>query len=237
MKPLVAILDDDAGTTFIFERFLEKFGIDSCSYYTADDFLEGIQKRTPDLCLIDLNLTFEGEGYDVIDQVRRGLKLDLPIIVVSNMNDAHFFLKALHLGAHDYLVKPITKQIFVNKLLRFIETPELLEASSPLLPDAWVGLSIQLSVDFQLEAIDEFGIRIYGDHLLAKDLVLKVEGQKIQEITGSKKTCVMTIVESTFNSDSKKYHYYATFDPSNLAILTMVRRWIVNNLKVKESAA
>src|ERR1044072_5428480 len=62
-----------------------------------------VRHRDADVVLLDLMLP-DGNGLDVL----RGLRkvTDVPILVLTAVGDPRTLVRALHLGADDYLVKP-----------------------------------------------------------------------------------------------------------------------------------
>jgi two-component system KDP operon response regulator KdpE len=65
--------------------------------------LESARRNKPDLMILDLGLP-DIDGIDVIAQLRG--QSALPIIVLSSRDDEHIKVKALDLGADDYITKP-----------------------------------------------------------------------------------------------------------------------------------
>ena len=67
--------------------------------------LEIFQQKKPDLVLVDLRMP-EMDGLDVLSQITKQSP-DTPVIVISGTGIIADVVEALHLGAWDYLVKPI----------------------------------------------------------------------------------------------------------------------------------
>jgi two-component system, OmpR family, KDP operon response regulator KdpE len=65
--------------------------------------LDSARRHKPDLMILDLGLP-DIDGIDVIAQLRA--QSALPIIVLSSRDDEHIKVKALDLGADDYITKP-----------------------------------------------------------------------------------------------------------------------------------
>jgi two-component system response regulator MtrA len=57
-------------------------------------------------------------GLDLVKQIRDDS--DVPVIVLSRNKDIHTLVKAFDLGANDYIVKPLNKQIFIARLKAII---------------------------------------------------------------------------------------------------------------------
>ncbi len=65
---------------------------------------EIMQSDKPDLVLLDLGLP-DMSGHDLLAQWRAEL-IDLPVIILSSRTDESGIVKALELGADDYVTKP-----------------------------------------------------------------------------------------------------------------------------------
>lgn len=224
-------MDHNPVFTAQLDEFLKKYGMDSWCFHTQEKFFEALEARTPSLCFIELNLSREGEGLEIVNKMRNKFTHEIPIVMVSEVDDSAFFLKALDAGADDYIVKPYGKHVLISKLLRFIETPELAADASPLFPLNWVGVPVNLNVDFKVLSVDEMGIHLQCDHFVLKDLVLKFVGNLIQEILGTDKGCLLKISHAEFDGKAKKYSYYATFDSTNNTVMTLVRLWLKDKQK------
>lgn len=91
--------------------------------FTADSIqgaLEYVSKS--DLIILDMNLP-DGDGLDLIEQVRK--HNDLPIIVLSARNMEMDIVTAIQMGADDYITKPFSLGILLAKIERILERTDL----------------------------------------------------------------------------------------------------------------
>ena len=101
----ILIIEDEAHITRFIKTAMEQEGY---QVYTADSSHRGLIEaatRRPDLLILDLGLP-DGDGCDVIADIRTWSSL--PILVLSARSDEQDKIKALNLGADDYLVKPFS---------------------------------------------------------------------------------------------------------------------------------
>ncbi|MFK8075940.1 MAG: EAL domain-containing protein [Granulosicoccus sp.] len=78
--------------------------------------METMRHELPDVLLLDLVMP-EVTGFDILRLIREDEKLRyLPVIVLTSANDAETKLKALTLGATDFLAKPIDASELVLRL-------------------------------------------------------------------------------------------------------------------------
>jgi DNA-binding response OmpR family regulator len=103
MKKSIAIIDDDLETTSILCGLLEE----EYRVYQAKDGWAGIdlvRDRDPDLVVLDLLLPGI-DGWEVCQRIRH--ESGVPIIVLTTLGHEQHIIRALDLGADDYLTKPV----------------------------------------------------------------------------------------------------------------------------------
>jgi len=90
----------------------EGFSVDEAT--NARDAIEHVQAERPDLILLDLGLP-DMPGHDLLGRWR-GELLDLPIVILSSRTDEGGIVKALELGADDYVTKPFGMKELVARI-------------------------------------------------------------------------------------------------------------------------
>ena len=94
---------------------------DIYSAYSANEVLDMVKYPEVEyhLVLLDLNMP-ERNGFYVLKKFKsRGI--DIPVIVFTASDDKDDFLKALKLGAVDYLVKDVAAELLDYKIKKNIE--------------------------------------------------------------------------------------------------------------------
>jgi DNA-binding NtrC family response regulator len=80
--------------------------------------------RSHEIVAILLDLLMPGKsGQDLLHEIRL-ISPDLPIIILTGMNDIETAVDCMKVGAFDYLVKPVEEQRFVTCVKRAIEMQE-----------------------------------------------------------------------------------------------------------------
>ncbi|NLI70143.1 MAG: diguanylate cyclase [Firmicutes bacterium] len=106
-KPVVLVVDDNRLIRKQLKDYVESLG---CIVITAADGFtahEATQNHDLDLILLDIILPDFG-GMELLEMVRQQKNLlQLPVIIISGLSDSDSKLKALELGADDYITKPI----------------------------------------------------------------------------------------------------------------------------------
>lgn len=105
IAPLILVVDDDPAIRRSLQQELHASGYTTLS---AGDGLEGVrtaETHTPDLILTDLSMP-RSDGFALISAVRA--KGRTPIIVLSVRGDDADKIRALDLGADDFVTKPFS---------------------------------------------------------------------------------------------------------------------------------
>lgn len=90
---------------------------------TAEGALHLLNEQSVDLVLTDLLLPGIS-GLDLISQIH-DIDRNLPVLVVTRINTASTVVEAIHRGAFDYLVKPVTSSDLAARLHRAIRLSEI----------------------------------------------------------------------------------------------------------------
>jgi len=104
----IMIVDDEPINIDVVQTFLEQDGYSR--FVTEEDSrnaLSILESTRPDLLLLDLMMP-EVSGFEILQQVRNHANFKhLPVIILTASTDPASKLKALELGATDFLAKPL----------------------------------------------------------------------------------------------------------------------------------
>jgi DNA-binding response OmpR family regulator len=105
MRKKILFIEDESALQKTFGDFLEKEGFELISALDGETGLKLAEKEIPDLILLDLILP-KMEGIEVLKKIRENPKTkDIPVIVLTNVDDFEKLEKSLELGVKAYLVK------------------------------------------------------------------------------------------------------------------------------------
>jgi DNA-binding response OmpR family regulator len=105
MRKKILFIEDESALQKTFGDFLEKEGFELISALDGETGLKLAEKETADLILLDLILP-KMEGIEVLKKLRENPKTkDIPVIVLTNVDDFEKLEKSLELGVKAYLVK------------------------------------------------------------------------------------------------------------------------------------
>ncbi|HKJ85380.1 MAG TPA: sigma-54 dependent transcriptional regulator [Spirochaetia bacterium] len=102
----VLVIDDEAGIRDVLKEILVDEGYE---VYTGEDGIEGLQivkSERVDLVILDVWLPNMG-GIDVLKELK-ALRPELEVIVISGHGNIDLAVKAVKLGAFDFLEKPLS---------------------------------------------------------------------------------------------------------------------------------
>lgn len=90
---------------------LNELNIEVTEASNGIEALEKLEHESVDLVFTDLVMP-EMDGYELCEEIRRRPDIrSLPIIVISTHRDSDYVIKALRVGADDYLTKPFTPNL------------------------------------------------------------------------------------------------------------------------------
>jgi two-component system response regulator AtoC len=123
MPPRVLIVDDERLIRWSLEQTLEKSGYDVDTAESGVAALAAANQEAPDLVLLDLKLP-DSDGIDVLRQLRV-LHPTTQIVIMTAYADVTTAVKAMRLGAYDYLPKPIDFDAMLVTLRNALEARQL----------------------------------------------------------------------------------------------------------------
>ena len=110
----IAIIEDDQEMQELYSQILDQYQTVRSS--TAEEGLEVIAQKHPDLVLLDLGLPGT-DGFDVCRQCRQNPNsFDIPIIIITGNKSDDDVVKGLELGADDYITKPFNNRELIARV-------------------------------------------------------------------------------------------------------------------------
>jgi two-component system KDP operon response regulator KdpE len=109
----VLVVDDEPQILRALRVILRNAGYDVDTAETKSEALDAVSVRPPDAMVLDLVLP-DGSGVEVCTEVRRWS--NLPIIVLSAVGDEREKVRALDVGADDYITKPFGTEELLARL-------------------------------------------------------------------------------------------------------------------------
>lgn len=106
MPSTILIVDDEAGGRYTLESILEEQGYRIEMAENGREALEKARQLLPDVILLDVMMP-DMDGFEVCQHIRKDAVLaEIPIIMLTALDDRKSFLTGLESGADDYITKP-----------------------------------------------------------------------------------------------------------------------------------
>jgi adenylate cyclase len=122
MDPVVMIVDDNEDNRFTLSMRLQTCGYENI--VTAENGREALEKMREcpvDLVLLDIMMP-ELDGYGVLEELRTDTALrDVPVVMISALEDINSVVRCIELGATDYLTKPFNPVLLKARVDNCIE--------------------------------------------------------------------------------------------------------------------
>ena len=111
------VIDDSRATRSILGRMLRQVGFEVVEAGNGREGLERLQgMERPDVALVDWNMPEMG-GLDFVRAVRAESALaGLRLVMVTTETELSQISAALEMGADEYIMKPFTAEMIVEKL-------------------------------------------------------------------------------------------------------------------------
>lgn len=135
---LIYIVDDQTINLNLISIFLKQKGFNIITETDIIKAIPHIEKTCPDLILLDV-LMPKLNGFDAYNVLKSSPQTkDIPIIFITALDDTENKIKALDLGAVDYIIKPIHLPELLSRINSFLKIRNLtknLQKQNQLLSD------------------------------------------------------------------------------------------------------
>ncbi len=129
----ILVVDDNKNNTSLLQKRLQKIGN---KVTVASDGLEALQiveDMDLDLILLDIIMP-KMNGYEVLEYLKKDKRYhEIPVIMLSSMDDLTSIYRCIELGADDYVTKPFDKIILEARISACIEKKHLRDKEKELL--------------------------------------------------------------------------------------------------------
>ena len=122
----VLVVDDDQYMRKVVRTMLNAIGVKTV--YEASDGasgLDAIRQHDPDLVIVDWEMPMI-DGAQFVRMVRSPGEFpmpDVPIIMLSGHGDRWRVVEAARIGAHEYLLKPVSTKSLLDRIVAIIGRP------------------------------------------------------------------------------------------------------------------
>ncbi len=119
----IALVDDDRNILASVAMTLEAEGFDVETYHDGQQALEAFERKMPDMAVFDIKMP-RMDGMDLLQRVRP--KTAMPIILLTSKDDEIDEVLGLRMGADDYVKKPFSQRLLVERIRSLLRRQDLL---------------------------------------------------------------------------------------------------------------
>jgi DNA-binding response OmpR family regulator len=184
-------VDDDRELLGMLAFLVEQAGFIPVKAADPTQALAALESDDPAIAIVDLNLR-PWSGFDLIAEIRRG-RPKIPILVLTALGSEDDKVRALDLGADDYVVKPFAYRELVARIRSQVRRAELERGASG---------SLTLTVGRLL--------------LDLRERVLLVDGEQRLQLTGTEQRlleCLMRNADAVVDSEVLARYVWGYNDP------------------------
>lgn len=125
MNKHIITTDDDPAIRKILQILLRKEGYEVTVCSSGDELLSTLKTNSTTVDLVLLDIKMPGlSGIQVLEILRRTYPA-IPVIMLTAFNDLDTGMKAIRLGASDYLAKPVHREVLVESVSRVLNATAL----------------------------------------------------------------------------------------------------------------
>ncbi|MEL6208223.1 MAG: response regulator transcription factor [Pseudomonadota bacterium] len=123
----IALVDDDRNILTSVSMTLEAEGFEVETYNDGQAALDAFNKKLPDMAVFDIKMP-RMDGMDLLQRVRQ--KTAMPVIFLTSKDDEIDEVLGLRMGADDYVKKPFSQRLLVERIRALLRRQEVMEADS-----------------------------------------------------------------------------------------------------------
>ena len=132
-QPKILIVDDEPFNVDYLVQELEESDYNLITASNGREALDRVRSEKPDLILLDIMMPVM-DGFAVLSELKAdSLLQNIPVIVISAVNDLESVVKGIQLGAEDYLPKPFEPTLLHARIGASLEKKSLRDQQRKLL--------------------------------------------------------------------------------------------------------
>lgn len=125
-NPLIQIVDDDATSRLLMRATLEKEGFRVIESTCGRDAITAFETQKPDVTLLDVVMPGM-DGFETCSTLRTMPDgEDIPILLVSGLDDERSIEKAFQVGATDFITKPLRWPVLSHRIRYMLQASKAL---------------------------------------------------------------------------------------------------------------
>lgn len=147
----IMIVDDSATNRMILEEMVGELGHKAETAVNGKEGLDKIRKKMPDILLLDIMMPIMN-GYQVLEALKADpATRNLPVLVISAVDEMDSVLQCIKNGAEDYLPKPLNMLLLKARIGAILDRVRAREQEERLRKES--ESRIRMIVETALEAV------------------------------------------------------------------------------------
>ena len=122
MKNNIILIDDDKNILASISMLLENEGYKDSTFSDGESGLKAILENSPDIAVVDIKMP-RLDGIELLKKLRR--TSNMPVIFLTSKDTEIDELLGLKVGADDYITKPFSQNILMERIRILIKRTEL----------------------------------------------------------------------------------------------------------------
>jgi two-component system response regulator ChvI len=127
MKQTIALVDDDRNILTSVSMTLEQEGYQVRTYTDGESALQGLLARPVDLAVLDIKMP-RMDGMELLQRLRA--RSSVPVIFLTSKDEEVDELMGLRLGADDYITKPFSQRLLLERIRALLRRNEASRAGT-----------------------------------------------------------------------------------------------------------
>lgn len=127
MPQTIALVDDDRNILTSVSMALEAEGFTVKTYNDGEEGYKGVTTNTPDLVVLDIKMP-RMDGMEVLAKLRE--TSSVPVIFLTSKDDEVDEVIGLRMGADDYITKPFSQRLLIERIRALLRRQELMQDNS-----------------------------------------------------------------------------------------------------------
>ena len=174
MQKTIFIVDDSITNLATAEKVLESQYL-VITLSSAAKMFAILGKMTPDIILLDIDMPVMN-GFETMKRLKSGgLYTEIPVIFLTGLTDADTEAHGIALGAVDFIFKPFSGPVLLNRIRNHLDIDELIRARTTLLHERTAQLiQLQNGIVFTLADVVENRDKNTGGHIERTTIYIRI---------------------------------------------------------------
>jgi len=199
MKKTIFVVDDnDTNLSMAKEAIKDHYRV--MTMPSATKMFALLEKIKPDMILLDIEMP-EMDGFEALKRLKEDRsRMDIPVIFVTGMTDVSVEVRGFQLGVVDFITKPFSAPVLLNRLKTHLNIDELIKERTTQLQRLQNGIVFVLAdmvenrdqitgghverttkyIEILIDAMIDRGV--YAEELLSMDLDLLVASARLHDV-------------------------------------------------------